>query len=114
MTNIIKKLVKDLEKNEGITLGNDVLPYVEKAIQQAIAEERERVVGIIESMYQRFKMQLPSHSVANIRGSEVMFKIERDEDAKSIHIAQNSRTDGYNQALANLLSSLDKPLTDKE
>ena len=48
MTNIIKKLVKDLDENEGITLGNDVLPYMEKAIQQAIAEERERVWGIID------------------------------------------------------------------
>jgi len=46
MTNIIKKLVKDLDENEGITLGNDVLPYVEKAIHQALAEERERVRGI--------------------------------------------------------------------
>jgi len=48
MTNIIKKLVKDLDENEGITLGNDVLPYVEKAIQQAIAEEGERVRGIVK------------------------------------------------------------------
>jgi len=39
-----EKLIKDLEENEGITLGDDILPYVEKTIAQAIAEERERVV----------------------------------------------------------------------
>jgi len=63
MTNIIKKLVKDLEKNEGITLGNDVLPYVEKAIQQAIAEERERVVGIIEGLNEYKHLDFPDRLI---------------------------------------------------
>ena len=90
MTDTIKKLVKDLDENEGIILGNDVLPYMEKAIHQAIAEERERVWGEIEKM-------------------------------NNFRLAKVDGKDDWNDALEQsackvdrLLSSLDKPLTDKE
>jgi len=47
MKNIIKKLVKDLDENEGIILGDDILTYVDRAIHQAISAEREKVKGVI-------------------------------------------------------------------
>ena len=84
------------------TFTGETRKEIEPLIESILKSKQEEIEGKIESIYQRRKMQLPSHSVANIRGSEVMCEIERDEDAKSIWIAQNSRTDGYNQALEDL------------
>ena len=54
MKNIIKKLVKDLDENEGIILGDDILTYVDRAIHQARAEERKRVVGIVDNKVKEY------------------------------------------------------------
>jgi len=116
MTNTEKQLIESVKKalyEESHKYSTAQERNLIELFHQAVAEERERVVDIIESMYQRRKMQLPSHSVINIRGADLMCKIERYQDAKSIHIEQYSRTDGYNQALGDLLTYL-QDITNKD
>jgi len=96
MTNIIKKLVKDLDENEGITLGNDVLPYMEKAIQQAIAEERKRVVREITPLIEEI-------------GSGAF---SRDPVTHAENVITRAKEIG--QEILTVLSSLDKPLTENK
>ena len=59
MNDYTQRLIKDLGENEGITLGDDILPYIEKAIAQAVAEERARVVEIIEGLKRGIEFSEP-------------------------------------------------------
>ena len=79
MNKIIKKLVKDLDENEGISLGSDILSYVEKAIQQAKAEEMEKV--------------------EDMRNSLPPYPADKENPMK--HMYQN---EGYSKALDDILS----------
>jgi len=91
----IKKLIKDLEENEGITLGDDILPYVEKAITQALAEERARVVSLAKREYLRGRI-------------DCVYDMKKTTDNLT---ELEKRYKQYLKDNPALLASLDKPLT---
>jgi len=79
--------------NGGYEFG-DIAKHIDESINQAVAEERARIVGEIEKM----KIIIRIGHVGN-------------DTSKAYDMGQNQ---GYNQALNSLLSSLNKPVTDKE
>ena len=74
-----------------IRTSDEVYEFFDKSIAQAIAEDRERVVG--EIYKKRKNILWEKHNRLDINLDE---------------------SKGYNQALDDLLSSLDKPLTDNK
>lgn len=80
---IIEQLQEKLENEEGITLGEDILPYVREAISTAKRETLREVVGIVEKQ----KKRIPAFD------------------------SETGRRDVYAQALDDIITHLESELT---
>jgi len=72
----IEKLIKDLEENEGITLGDDILPYVETSVKQAEQEIMKKVGDQLDS--------LPTFVYTGDMHSNSVHMVVKMEDVKAI------------------------------
>jgi len=81
--------------------GTEVKDWVTNYIVQAVSEERARVVEKIKSM--------------SLKSENSIDKLPEDSERNRIaNLLNENMVIGYQVALNDLLTSLDKPLTDKE